>query len=92
MPAKNGVAPIATSSEGYAKYAMGGPSVELLFTAYNKYKGKTGTKTYVAEVKSITGYQISNNNGSSYTDSISYGIENDKKSADSLYSVSNLQS
>ena len=56
----------ATSSKKFAEWAIGGPTVELLFTAYNKYKGNTGSNTYITEAKSENGYQVSNDNGSHY--------------------------
>ena len=51
--------PFANSSEQYAEWAIGGPSVELLFLAYNKYKGLIGNTAYVADARSIYGYKIS---------------------------------
>ena len=80
----------ANSSEGYSEWAIGGPTIELLFTAYNKYKGKVGIDTYIAEAKSERGYQVSNNNGSSYVDWLSKAIDNDSYSIDNPYSVSSL--
>ena len=50
-----------------ADYAIGGPTVELLFNSYNKKYGKN----YKAQASSSKGYQISNNGGSSWSDSIS---------------------
>jgi len=44
----------ATSNKGYAEYAIGGPTLELLFTAYNKYKGTS----YETQVSSKNGYKI----------------------------------
>ena len=77
----------ATSSKNYAKWAIGGPTVELLFTAYNKYKGQTGAYTYVAKAMSNKGYRISRDNGSSYTDSLASAI----KKGDSPYSVEYIE-
>ena len=51
--------PFATSTENYAEYAIGGPTVELLFKAYNKYtEGTANPKTYEAVATSATGYQV----------------------------------
>lgn len=85
----------SSSSKGYAEYAMGGPSVELVFTAYNKYKGLTGSSAYLAEAKSKNGYQISNDGGVNYANSITSSmIENDIMSGtikiNNPYSVSSL--
>ena len=84
----------ATSSKGYSEYAMGGPSVELLFTAYNKYKGLTGNSAYLAEAKSTKGYQISNDGGANYANTNTSMIENDITSEtiqiDNPFSVTSL--
>ena len=53
-----------------AKYAIGGPTIELLFKSYNE-KYNTNNK-YQAQATSATGYQISSDGG----DSFDYGIEN----------------
>ena len=53
-----------------AKYAIGGPTIELLFRSYNE---KYNTKNkYQAQAISVTGYEISTDGG----DSFDYGIEN----------------
>ena len=83
----------ANSTKDYAEWAIGGPTVELLFTAYNKYKGKTGSNAYVAEATSGAGYKVSDNGGSSFTDLLwDNAIENDTASVDNPYSVSTLTS
>ena len=57
--------------EGVAEYAIGGPTIELLFEAYNKahpdenYKDKGGK--YKARAKSATGYEISANGGNTWS-------------------------
>lgn len=88
--------PFATSSRNYAEYAIGGPSVELLFTAYNKYKGLAGNTAYKADAKSANGYQISKNGGTTYANAYSNMIESDVTSGenkkDNPYSVSSLSS
>ncbi len=60
--------PFATSNQNYAEYAIGGPTIELLFKAYNKYKGLTENTKYVAEAKSEEGYQISKDGGTNFAD------------------------
>ena len=40
----------ATSSENYSEWAIGGPTIELLFTAYNKYKNSS---SHVAKALSV---------------------------------------
>ena len=50
-----------------ADYAIGGPTVELLFESYNK---KYGTN-YLAQASNSTGYQISNDGDSSWSNAIS---------------------
>lgn len=71
-----------------ADYAIGGPSVELLFKAYNKYKNLTGTSTYVADVNSLSGYRISKDNGTNWANYYSGMIEADTASINSPYIVS----
>lgn len=66
-------------SGSYAEYTIGGPTIELLFTAYNRYKNKTSGETYETNVNSITGYQISKDGGSNYAKSYSGIIENSDK-------------
>ena len=51
-----------------ADYAIGGPTVELLFKSYNQ---KYGTN-YIAEAISNTGYHISKDGGSSWNDEDEY--------------------
>ena len=82
----------AESTEGYAEYAIGGPTVELLFTAYNKYKNKSLGNTYEARVIDKNGYQIRKNSGFTFSSNIDKMIENDTNSVNSPYSVSNLTS
>ena len=82
----------AESTEGYAEYAIGGPTVELLFTAYNKYKNKSLGNTYEARVIDKNGYQIRENSGLTFSSNIDKMIENDTNSVNSPYSVSNLTS
>lgn len=45
-----------------AEYAIGGPTIELLFIAYNKFKNVN----YIPQVADIYGYQYSLDNGASY--------------------------
>ena len=77
----------ATSSENYAQWAIGGPTIELLFTAYNKY----ARTEYEADAVSPTGYQIRETAGDSFADSIfSTAIKNDTSAVDNPYSVFSL--
>ena len=50
-----------------AEYAVGGPSVEILLKSYSEKKNVD----YRAIASSATGYQVSNNGGTSYSNSIS---------------------
>ena len=80
--------PFATSNKGYAEYAIGGPTIELLFKAYNKYK----RVNYEADAISVSGYQIRKTASDSFTDTIYSAIDNDVTTGtnkkDSPYSVS----
>ncbi len=77
-------------AEGKAEYAIGGPSLEILFESYNqKYKISEANK-YKAKATDTTGYvgyQISTDGGTNWdtyiTDSFKY-----LKSNDSLYVIS----
>ena len=62
-----------------AEYAVGGPTVELLMKSYNQKYGVD----YKAQATNSTGYQISNNGGSSWTNSISGAINK----SDTLYII-----
>ena len=67
-----------------ADYAIGGPSVELLFKAYNKYKGTSlGTR-----VNSPYGYDFIKKDGEMSSSSISNVIDIDSNSVNSPYIVS----
>ena len=48
-----------------SSYVIGGPTVELLFKAYNQY-ANGGNNTYQARVTGTTGYQISKNSGGAW--------------------------
>ena len=63
--------PFATSSNGYAEYAIGGPTIELLFKAYNKYKGTA----YESDAISSTGYQVRKTSSDIFENSISDALE-----------------
>ncbi len=65
--------PFATSSKNYAEYAIGGPTVELLFTAYNKFTNNTNQ--YQTQVINTNGYQIKNSSGE-FANSINNAIPN----------------
>ena len=67
-----------------AKYAIGGPTLELLFKSYNE-KYNTNNK-YQAQATSATGYKISSDGGESF----GYYIENSSdylNAADDLYVI-----
>ena len=50
-----------------AEYAIGGPTIELFFEAYNKAHG-TSANQYQARAKSTTGYEITTDGGTSWGD------------------------
>ena len=56
-----------------SEYVIGGPSLELFFRAYNKYKNQGNL--FQCKVSGTNGYQISVNNGSSWGND-SWGIIN----------------
>ncbi len=56
------------ANEDVADYAIGGPTIELLFKAYNEAYG-LGNK-YQAKAESSEGYKISSDAGSTWSDSI----------------------
>lgn len=76
----------ATSSEGYAEWAIGGPTIELLFTAYNKYAGTT----YEADAASNSGYNVRKTSSDRWNNAIINAIVADTDIVDNPYSVSNL--
>ena len=67
-----------------AKYAIGGPTLELLFKSYNE-KYNTNNK-YQAQATSATGYKISSDGGESFGSVISDSVEN-LNAADDLYVI-----
>ena len=68
-----------------ADYAIGGPSVELLFKAYNKYKGKS----YETQVVSQNGYQVRSSSTASWANHLDSGsIVADTDTVNSPYIVS----
>ena len=87
----------ATSNKGYAEYAFGGPSIELLFTAYNKYTEGTANPTvYETDAVSTRGYQVRKTSNDGFANFIINAIANDVTTStnqiDSPYSVSSLSS
>ena len=80
----------STSKKNYAEWAIGGPTIELLFTAYNKY----ARTNYETDAVSINGYQIrktSNDNFSNLLDNvITEDITTGTNLIDNPYSVSSL--
>ena len=48
-----------------AEYAIGGPTIELFFEAYNKAHG-TSANQYQARAKSTTGYEITTDGGTTW--------------------------
>lgn len=63
-----------------AEYAVGGPSIEMLMKSYSQ----AHSVDYRAQASGATGYQISNNGGSSWE----YGIGSMLSTSDSLYVIS----
>ena len=63
-----------------ADYAVGGPSIEMIMKSYSQKHNVN----FKAQASSATGYQVSNNGGSSYTNS----INNMLSTTDSLYVIS----
>ena len=78
----------ANSSEGYAEWAIGGTTVELLFTAYNKYKGTS----FEADAVSALGYQVRKTSSDSFENKISSAIAADTSTVDNPYSIYNQSS
>lgn len=80
----------ATSTQNYAELAIGGPTVELLFTAYNKYKGTT----YESNAVSDDGYGVRKKSSDTFEYLISSAIADDvttgTNKVDSPYSVSSI--
>ena len=70
----------------YAQFVIGGPTIELLFTAYNKYNGTN----YEKKVENEMGYVISKDGGGSWNNYYGYMIEDDSEAVDNPYSVINL--
>lgn len=54
-----------------AEYAIGGPTIELFFEAYNKAHG-TSANQYQARAKSTTGYEITTDGGTTWGDTTRY--------------------
>ena len=73
--------PFASSTQSYAEWAIGGPTVELLLIAYNKYAGTA----YETTVASQRGYQVRKTS----TDEFSNGIGN-AIDEESLYIAPNI--
>ena len=85
--------PFATSSKNYAEYAVGGPPIELLLTAYNKYtQGTANPTSYESEAASDIGYQVRKTSNNSFVNYIDHAIIEDTKTIDNPYSVSSLTS
>ena len=78
----------STSSKNYAEMAIGGPSIELLCIAYNKYAGTN----YETDAVSSKGYQIRATSSDNFADIFpGAAIVNDTDIIDSPYAVSNLR-
>ncbi|MBR3134511.1 MAG: hypothetical protein IKG56_03530 [Clostridia bacterium] len=56
----------SNSTQGYAEYAIGGPTIELLFKAYNKVSERTQTNYCMGQIDSTGGYIISRDGGKTY--------------------------
>ena len=54
-----------------AEYAIGGPTIELFFEAYNKAHG-TSANQYQARAESTTGYEITTDGGTTWGDTTRY--------------------
>ena len=70
-----------------AEYAIGGPSIEILFKAYNQY-AHNGNNTYQTRANNTSGYNISADSGAHWAIFINDMIERDTASKDSPYIVS----
>lgn len=78
----------AIGSQEYAEWAIGGPTVELLFKSYNKYAGTI----YEYDAVSANGYKVRKKSSNNFDYSITNAITNDTSTVDSPYSVSNIGS
>ena len=63
------------ANSSVAEYAVGGPSVEMLLKSYSEKKNVD----YRAQASSATGYQVSNNRGTSYANGISSMLRTDDR-------------
>lgn len=73
----------ATSKKKYADWAIGGPTLELLFKAYNKYKGTE----YECDAVSANGYKIKITPNGSFSNYETRIIENDTNIKNNPYSA-----
>ena len=72
----------------YAEYAIGGPTIEMLFNSYNEKHPNSSYPSgkYQARASNATGYQISTNAGQTWSDYMSAKTEY-LDSSDSLYVI-----
>ena len=75
----------------YAEYAIGGTTIELLHTAYNKYKKNEDGKKYETQVIDSEGYKVRSRTSDDFGFQYSDKINNDTNEMDSPYSVYSLK-
>jgi len=63
-----------------AEFAIGGPTLELLFTAYNKYKNLAGQQRFETSVNDVKGYDYTNPST----------LENDTQEKNNPFSTSSI--
>ena len=71
----------------YAQYAIGGPTIELLFASYNE-KYSLGEQ-FLTKVESVAGYQISTDGGTNWSSTTYWAGENNLNTIDTTYVISN---
>ncbi len=71
-------------------YAIGGPTIEILCKAYNKYSNKPIGETYEVNGKNKNGYKVSVDGGKTYNNTLhTNAIVDDSTTTDNPYSVYN---
>ena len=74
----------SSSNKNYAEWTIGGPTIELLFTAYNKFAGTE----YESDASNGTGYRMRIKDTDSYSRTLSHIIENDTNDSNNPFSTS----